>query len=179
MSALPPKADIGTQSWNVRFVPKADIRFDRSQRVNSTRTHLNAPYFEAAADATFKGVEVAHVALRLNSEQTHFYVAFRAEKQRHDFFFLGRPWDRTNVPHAMRLCWLVALLTERGDVLMVYCGSDLNSLIAARCNAVEFLSPRCANSMIFSATNLVMASSRLLNPSASHVITNAFATACA
>jgi len=24
-SALPPKADIGTQSWNVRFVPKADI----------------------------------------------------------------------------------------------------------------------------------------------------------
>src|SRR5262249_6964509 len=25
MSALPPIADIGTQSWNVRFVPKADI----------------------------------------------------------------------------------------------------------------------------------------------------------
>jgi hypothetical protein len=25
MSALPPKADIGTQSRNVRFVPKADI----------------------------------------------------------------------------------------------------------------------------------------------------------
>src|SRR6516162_4255597 len=25
MSALPPKADIGTQSWNVRFVPKAEI----------------------------------------------------------------------------------------------------------------------------------------------------------
>src|SRR5262249_2523437 len=25
MSALPPKVDIGTQSWNVRFVPKADI----------------------------------------------------------------------------------------------------------------------------------------------------------
>jgi len=24
MSALPPKADIGTQSRNVRFVPKAD-----------------------------------------------------------------------------------------------------------------------------------------------------------
>jgi hypothetical protein len=24
MSALPPKADIGTHSWNVRFVPKAD-----------------------------------------------------------------------------------------------------------------------------------------------------------
>jgi len=25
MSALPPKADIGTQSRNVRFVPKADM----------------------------------------------------------------------------------------------------------------------------------------------------------
>src|SRR6516225_7023304 len=25
MSALPPRADIGTQSWIVRFVPKADI----------------------------------------------------------------------------------------------------------------------------------------------------------
>jgi hypothetical protein len=25
MSALPPKADVETQSWNVRFVPKADI----------------------------------------------------------------------------------------------------------------------------------------------------------
>src|SRR5262249_27665859 len=25
MSALPPKADIGTQSWNVRFVPTADM----------------------------------------------------------------------------------------------------------------------------------------------------------
>ena len=26
MSALPPKADIGTQSWSVRFVLKADMR---------------------------------------------------------------------------------------------------------------------------------------------------------
>ena len=25
MSALPPKADIGTQSWNVRFVPNSDV----------------------------------------------------------------------------------------------------------------------------------------------------------
>jgi len=29
MSALPPKADIGTQSRNVRFVSKADIATDR------------------------------------------------------------------------------------------------------------------------------------------------------
>jgi len=26
MSALPPKADIGTQTRNVRFVPKADMK---------------------------------------------------------------------------------------------------------------------------------------------------------
>ena len=26
MSALPPKADIGERDWNVRFVPKADVR---------------------------------------------------------------------------------------------------------------------------------------------------------
>ena len=26
MSALPPKADIGERNWDVRFVPKADIR---------------------------------------------------------------------------------------------------------------------------------------------------------
>ena len=26
MSALPPKADIAVCDWNVRFVPKADIR---------------------------------------------------------------------------------------------------------------------------------------------------------
>jgi hypothetical protein len=29
MSALPPKADIAGQQWNVRFVPKADIATDR------------------------------------------------------------------------------------------------------------------------------------------------------
>ena len=26
MSALPPKADIAERDWNVRFVPKADMR---------------------------------------------------------------------------------------------------------------------------------------------------------
>jgi hypothetical protein len=29
MSALPPKADVEAQSWNVRFVPKADIATTR------------------------------------------------------------------------------------------------------------------------------------------------------
>ena len=32
MSALPPKADIGTQSRDVRFVPKADIRLSARPR---------------------------------------------------------------------------------------------------------------------------------------------------
>ena len=37
MSALPPKADIGTQSWNVRFVPKADIlRCGKKRRYSIT-----------------------------------------------------------------------------------------------------------------------------------------------
>jgi len=32
MSALPPKADIGTQSWNVRYVPlTSDLRLDAPQ----------------------------------------------------------------------------------------------------------------------------------------------------
>ena len=40
MSALPPKADIGTQPWNVRFVPKADIciaaKVTASKGINSS-----------------------------------------------------------------------------------------------------------------------------------------------
>jgi len=52
-----------------------------------------------------------------------------------------------------------------------------NSLIVAKRNAVGVLRPRFANSMIFSATSWVMASSRSLNPSASHVATKAFVIA--
>jgi hypothetical protein len=47
MSALPPKADIGTQSWNVRFVRIADIsaaarhvRSGSDFRFNSESRHL-------------------------------------------------------------------------------------------------------------------------------------------
>jgi len=37
MSALPPKADIGTRSGNVRFVPKADIlRCNKERRYSIT-----------------------------------------------------------------------------------------------------------------------------------------------
>jgi hypothetical protein len=32
MSALPPKADIGTKPRDVRFVPKADIRDDVNEK---------------------------------------------------------------------------------------------------------------------------------------------------
>jgi hypothetical protein len=32
MSALLPKADIGTQLWNVQFVPKADIQYCEERR---------------------------------------------------------------------------------------------------------------------------------------------------
>ena len=37
MSALPPIADIGTQSWNVRFVPMTDIG-ERRGGVHHART---------------------------------------------------------------------------------------------------------------------------------------------
>ena len=40
MSALPPKADIGTQSRNVRFVPKADIAVDGFNDVRNPRPGL-------------------------------------------------------------------------------------------------------------------------------------------
>jgi hypothetical protein len=39
MSALPPKADIGTQSRNVRFVPKADIL----RRIEERRSSIASP----------------------------------------------------------------------------------------------------------------------------------------
>ena len=61
----------------------------------------SASDFDAAAGAAFKGVEVALVALCLYPEQTHFYVALRAEKQGLD----GRIRERvglcewTNVSH--------------------------------------------------------------------------------
>ena len=72
--------------------------------------HANTPDFETAAGVTFKGVEVPRGARRLYSEQTHFYVAVRAEKQRLDWFFRRHVslWERTNVGHAVHP-WGVAL----------------------------------------------------------------------
>jgi len=52
--------------------------------------HMNAPYFEAAAGAAFKGIEVALVALRLYTKQAHLDVAERAEKQGFDGRFRAR-----------------------------------------------------------------------------------------
>jgi len=45
MSALPPKADIGTQSRDVRFVPKADIGgcFGSALSGDSLLGHFSAP----------------------------------------------------------------------------------------------------------------------------------------
>src|SRR6516165_8972835 len=43
MSALPPKADIGTHSWNVRFVPKADIlRCSKERRYSITPSAMGS-----------------------------------------------------------------------------------------------------------------------------------------
>ncbi len=51
--------------------------------------YSNTPNFDNVAGVTYKGVEVTRVAPRLYSEQTHFYIAGRAEKQRRDRFFRG------------------------------------------------------------------------------------------
>jgi hypothetical protein len=40
MSALPPKADIAKHVWDVRFVPKPDIRVDRFTRKKKSRRHF-------------------------------------------------------------------------------------------------------------------------------------------
>ena len=47
MSALPPKADIGTQLGNVRFVPKADICTAAINR----QSRIGADEFSVAIDA--------------------------------------------------------------------------------------------------------------------------------
>src|SRR5215470_32998 len=51
MSALPPKADIGTQSWNVRFVPIADI----SERLSTTELRHGAACRCGIIDARTRG----------------------------------------------------------------------------------------------------------------------------
>src|SRR5262249_20230083 len=51
MSALPPKADIGTPSWNVRFVPKADILHcgkERRYSITSSALASSCKYDEVA-----------------------------------------------------------------------------------------------------------------------------------
>src|SRR5262249_28273345 len=48
MSALPPKADIGSRSWNVRFVPKADIlRCDKKHAISITSSARALLCFDA------------------------------------------------------------------------------------------------------------------------------------
>ena len=51
MSALPPKAEIGTQPRNVRFVPKADImRCGKERRYSiTTSTNRKAHFSHSAA----------------------------------------------------------------------------------------------------------------------------------
>ena len=48
---------------------------------------------------------------------------------------------------------------------------DLISFMAMGCIAVGFRRPRCASSTIFSATSVIIASVRSVNPSASQVLT--------
>jgi len=52
MSALPPKADIGTQSRNVCFVPKADIAL-RRVATKQTVTPIGHPALRAGGGAVY------------------------------------------------------------------------------------------------------------------------------
>jgi len=63
MSAFPPKGDIGTQSWNICFVPKADIlRCSRDWRYSITWSAL------ASSDCgTFKSSALAVLRLMASS----------------------------------------------------------------------------------------------------------------
>jgi hypothetical protein len=46
MSALPPKADMAGRDWDVRFVPKADIRpeFSRGSALGPVHAKINGPH---------------------------------------------------------------------------------------------------------------------------------------
>ena len=66
MSALPPKADIGTQSWNVRFVPKADS-------CTATKVVCYSIALSAVASSVVISVifgALAHVRYYPNSDRT-------------------------------------------------------------------------------------------------------------
>jgi hypothetical protein len=66
MSALPPKADIGTQPLNVRFVPKADI------------TSGLIDYFIGAAEQRRRHGEAEHSgSLRIDDQQKQTCVRDR------------------------------------------------------------------------------------------------------
>lgn len=82
---------------------QADIVFYRTLCLSSPRTDTNASYFDAAAADAFKSVEIALVALRFYSEQTHFNFAERAEKQGLDRWLPNRIGlrMRANVSHGM------------------------------------------------------------------------------
>src|SRR6516225_2201390 len=72
MSALPPKADIGTQSCNVRFVPKADM---------SDLSHGDqAPPLASRGDLHAKGNNCKHrpTAMKKNSRSYHQAAGDRA-----------------------------------------------------------------------------------------------------
>jgi len=59
MSALPPKADIGTQSRNVRFVPKADICSAANNRWSRTDADGFSPRVRKGAERFWHAVITA------------------------------------------------------------------------------------------------------------------------
>jgi hypothetical protein len=65
MSALPPKADIGTQSANVRFVPIADIvRCGEIRHYGRIPCLARGPDFQKQAARNGRGVAASLIAIR-------------------------------------------------------------------------------------------------------------------
>src|SRR5690348_8651797 len=54
MSALPPKADIGTPSRNVRFVPEADISCGRRVQTDNVLSRAPCRYVQESFLSQFK-----------------------------------------------------------------------------------------------------------------------------
>src|SRR5215467_4301662 len=87
MSALPPKADIGTQSWNVRFVPIADSCTAANSIIEGTRVCSEhdvciCSLLSSFAQRSFQGgVEIAphlrHTLIAILAKEGRRLVVFK------------------------------------------------------------------------------------------------------
>jgi len=92
MSALPPKADIGTQSRNVRYVPKADMR-------DPAKTAYLVPLGVALVHQRDNVARAQYAREGAVVVGHHFFLVFRRIKCRIAGRFVGEAVD--GVMHAL------------------------------------------------------------------------------